>query len=454
MVTVRKAEADYLTSYYNRTGSQILVVYGKRNVGKTFLLRDFAQDKPCSYYLAESASEREQCFQWGRKLRKKGAELSQYPDYGEILKSLAGGGNDKRVIIIDEFQYLVKAGGQFMKALVDFVHNRSGKVPVLVILCSSSIGWVENSMITRIGESAYGLSGVFKIREPDFKGIMELFPEYSMKRGIETYAVLGGLPGLWEYFDEKLSIKENICRYILNRTSFLYGEGQRIVAEELRETGVYNTLLSAIAAGYVRLNDLYRHTGFSRAKISVYLKNLMELELVERVFPFHVEGKGDTQKGCYRISNHLVNFYFTYLYPNFTSLEELSPGEFYNQLVAPTFKSYVAEYFKAVCRQYIETLSKQKRLPVEVGRVGRWNGKAGSIDIAAQGKNGEILVGICNWSNPLMHYGDYERLLSCAERAGFKTDYIYLFSASYFDEMLNLEAKIKENLKLISMDEL
>ena len=140
--------------------------------------------------------------------------------------------------------------------------------------------------------------------------MMEYFSGFSMEQCIEAYAVLGGIPGLWNHFSDKLSIKENICRNILDSKAFLFGEGQRMVEEELRETGVYNTILSSIAAGNHKLNDLYLHTEFSRAKISVYLKNLMELELVEKIFSYDTEGKANTQKGIYRISNHFVHFYF------------------------------------------------------------------------------------------------------------------------------------------------
>ena len=132
----------------------------------------------------------------------------------------------------------------------------------------------------------------------------------------------------------------------------------------------------------------------------------------------------------------------------------MTPGEFYNQYIAPTFKSYVAEYFKTVCKQQIEKWNKWGRLPFEVDRIGEWVGKLGTIDVIAQNENGETIVGICNWDKPMMRYDDYEWLLFCAEKAKLRTDYIYLFSVRRFDEKLNLEAKVKQNLKLISLDEM
>ena len=454
MLLGRTSELKHLNSYYDQEGSQIMVVYGQRNVGKTELLRQFAEDKPSYYYRARSASEREQQYQWGRELGKMDIKMPKYPSFREILKSLISEKSGKKVIIIDEFQYIIKSSDSFMKELVSFVHSYWQSANVMVILSSSSIGWVENSMINKIGDAAYELSSFLKIKELSFEQISEFFPGFSMEQCIETYAVIGGIPGLWEHFSDKVSIKENICRNILEPNSLLRYEGQRIVEEELRETNVYNTILASIAAGNHKLNDLYLHTDFSRAKISVYLKNLIELELVEKVFSYDTEGKENTQKGIYRISNHFVDFYFTFIYPNLTDLELLMPTEFFKKHVAPSFKRYVAEYFRTVCRQHIEKWNKWGQLPIKIDRIGEWVGKLGNIDVIAQNENGETIVSICNWDKPMMRYDDYEWLLFCCQEAKIQVDYVYLFSVRRFDEKLNLEAKVKNNLKLISLEDM
>lgn len=454
MVWGRTSELKYLNTYFDREESQIVVVYGERNVGKTALLDQFVQDKPYSYYRARSASEREQRYLWGSEIERSGGKVSKYPSFTEIFRFLSAERANKKVIIIDEFQYIIKAGSEFMNELTAFVKEIDRDMHVMIVLCSSSIGWIENSMINRIGEAAHDLSGLLKIRELGYETIMEYFPGFSMNQCIEAYAVLGGMPGLWKHFDDKLSIRENICRNILNRGCYLHDEGQRIVEEELRETAVYDTILASIAAGNHKLNDLYLHTEFSRAKISVYLKNLMELELVEKIFSYDTEGKANTQKGIYRITNHFVDFYFTFLYPNLSRLEQLPPEKFYNSYIAPAFKGYVAEYFKTVCKQYIEKWGKWKRLPIEVERIGEWVGKFGTIDVIAQSGEGETIIGICNWDKPMMRYDDYEWLLFCAQKAKLRVDYIYLFSVGRFDEKLDLEAKVKRNLRLIRLDEM
>lgn len=454
MLLGRTSELKHLNSYYDQDGSQIMVVYGQRNVGKTELLRHFVEDKPNYYYRARSASEREQQYQWGRELGKADIKLPKYPTFAEIFQAIIRERENKKVIIIDEFQYIIKSSDTFMRDLVSFVHDYWQTQNVMIILVSSSIGWVENSMISKIGDAAYELSSFLKIKELSFDYMMEFFPGFSMEQCIEGYAVMGGIPGLWEHFSDKVSIRENICRYILDSNAYLRFEGQRMVEEELRETNVYNTILASIAAGNHKLNDLYLHTEFSRAKISVYLKNLMELEIVEKVFSYDTDGKENTQKGIYRISNHFVDFFFTYIYPNMTDMETMLSADFYKKHIMPTFRTYVAEYFKTVCRQHIEKWNKWGQLPIQIDRIGEWVGKLGTIDVIAQNEKGETIVSICNWDKPMMRYDDYEWLLFCCKEAKIKVDYVYLFSVKRFDEKLNLEAKVKNNIKLISLDDM
>lgn len=453
MIIGRTTELNYLNNYYDRAGSQILVVYGQKYVGKSELLKEFVSDKPHYFYHARACVEREQQFWWGNELAGMDIATSKYPSYGEILEGIISKPTKKKVIIINEFQHIIKNSDTFIKELVSFVKKQWNRQDVLVILCSSSIGWIENNMIAKIGDAAYELSGLLKVKELDFEYLKEYFLNYSTKECIETYAVLGGFPGLWKYFSDKISVEDNICRNLLDRNSFLFGEGERIVKEELREMSVYNTILASLAAGNNKLNALYDHTQFSRAKISVYLKNLMELEIVEKVFSYDSDGRENTQKGIYRICNHLVDFYYTYMYPNMSQLYMEPALTFYDRFIAEKFKTFTARYFGKVCTQHIEKLNENNKLPFYAEEMGEWVGKVGTIDLIAEGDEKSLIVG-CNWDKPVYTYDDYEWLNFCADKARIEPDHIYLFSVEQFDEKLVSEAKLRKYLHLISAREL
>ena len=163
MLLGRTTELGYLNNYYDRDGSQILIVYGQKHIGKTALVKEFMKDRPGYYYLARACSEREQAYQWGRQLVHDGYIVDKFPSFQDIFEKIAHRVTGNKVLVIDEVQNIVRASDNFMKELVAFVHSQWNRDNVMVILLSSSIGWIENSMITRIGEAAYELSGLLKI---------------------------------------------------------------------------------------------------------------------------------------------------------------------------------------------------------------------------------------------------------------------------------------------------
>lgn len=329
----RETELHYLNQYYNTQDSRILVVYGQSGVGKTALLKAFCADKGAVYYRARSCSEREQRYQWAKELGYS-QEEEVCPEYEELFEKMAEPFSDeKMILVVDEFHYIVKGDSGFFARLNQFA--KSSSAPVLVILCSSAAGWVENCMVRKIGGEAAAISGFLKVRELGIGQMQELYPEYSQDDCVQLYAVLGGVPGLWNRTDRKLSAADNLIDCIVNKYSSIHGKMAGCLAEELRETAVYNTLLATMATGSGRLNDLYHRTAFSRAKISVYLKNLMEIGLVEKV-----------GAGSYRITKPYVRFYFRFIYPHQSLLEELTPKQFYKEIVEDAFPGFVREAYR------------------------------------------------------------------------------------------------------------
>lgn len=451
MLIGREAELKQLEQYYEREGSQIVVLYGQKNIGKTSLVKEFAKDKANVYYMSRSCSEREQLFRWSAELVGKGYSVSEYPSYMEIVTEIVGANENKVVLVVDEFQYIVKTGSTFMDELVSFVRQNQEK-RIFVVLCSSSVGWVENTMLEKLGRNAYVLSGLMKLKELKFYDLMEFFPYYSMEQCVECYSILGGVPGLWMHFGDKMTIQDNVIRNILPPTGNLMNEALEIMSEELRETAVYNTILASIAGGKTKLNDLYLHTGFSRAKISVYLKNLMELEVVEKVFSFETEGREQTQKGIYRIKNHLLYFYFRFIYPSLSDLNNLDRVSFYQSCIGPGLKAYASEFFKDVCLEILEERNREGQLAFEYKKSGEWVGKNGLIDIVAQDNEGNTLVAKCCYDKAMFTYDEYEKLIENMKMAKVQDAHIYLFSIGRFDERVSLEAKVKKKLHLFAIN--
>lgn len=440
----RTVEINFLEQHYGREGSQLLVVYGDKGVGKTRLLEEFSRGKKGSYYLARACSAREQLCQWSAELRELGAELPKFPGWAELLPVVLPQTAGKQVLIIDEFHHVIKGDAGAFEALVRFMEDRLLSRPVMIVLVTSAAGWVENNMVGKLGAKASLITGFLKLRALSFASMREIFPEYGTEDAIGCYAVLGGVPDYWNSFSKKCSFRENLIRNLLSKDGRFYNAMMLLPEQELREPGVYNTILAAMARDCNKLNDIYRHTGFSRAKISVYLKNLMELELVEKVYSFDTAGRANMQKGVYRISNPYIRFYFKYLFPNQSALEQMTPEAFYTAKVEGSFALFAEEAYRKVCRE---------RMAEEYRNVGEWLGKTGSLDIVASEGGEHYCVAACCYSRR-MTYEDYEWLLFSAKKARIKPASIRLYCEKGFDEMLwKAEKKGKGKLQLMRIGE-
>lgn len=454
MLKGRETELDFLNSYYDRVGSQVMVIYGQKGVGKTTLIEEFLQGKNCLYYEAVPCSTRQQLFYMGQHLRDLGVSMPEYPSFEEVFSLFRTESIRKRVLVIDEFHNFVKTDTEFFESLNTFLKKEKERNSFFVILCSSSIGWVENSMMEKTGEYSDMFTAFYRVNELKYRDFVQAFPGFTQYDSIGAYAILGGVPGLWQFFNDEFSLRDNIESFILQSNEKLYDYGQQLVAEELRETAVYNTILCTLAQEKNKLNELYQHTGFSRAKISVYLKNLIQLGIVEKVASTQTQGRENTRKGVYRIRNSYVHFYYRYLFPNQNKLMTMEAERFYDVCIAPTFRKYTADYFVLACREFLERENELQRLPFEYVRAGQWYGKMGNIDFMLEDDEENMLAGICNWDKNVMSYEDYEWFLFNQDQAKIQADYVILFSATGFDPRLKQEAHRNPQLTLLTIDQL
>lgn len=453
MFVGRDSEINLLKSYEKRNGNQVMIMYGLEGVGKSTLVKEFIKDNQSSLlFNCKSLFEREQLYHFSNYDHKE-LGLSEYPDFTQLFDTIDNYFTDldnKNILVFDEFQFLLKYSTEFTASLFNMIKNSEKEY--FVILISSSIDWVENSMVKKIGLDARNITGFFKVKELSFTAFREYFGKMRFDECVSGYAILGGIPGLWCYFDRNKNLKDNIINNILDVKAPLLTKGEEFVSKELRETGVYNSILCALACGKNKLNDLYNHTLFSRAKISVYIKNLMELGFVTKEFSVDTEGRSNTQKGIYDICINFVDFTYKYLFPYRTSLDSTNASLYYDEYIKPNLKSYTAKFFPIICREYLENQNTYGNLPIRFNKVGKWIGKLGTIDYVCTDENNNTMLVLCNWEKPMMRFDDYEWLLFCAKQAKIRADYCMLISAGGFDEKLKFAGNSKKNISLVTLD--
>ena len=451
----RTNEIKQLLKLYEEGHNRIAFVYGAPQSEKEELIRQFLPGKKYFYYCARNASVEEQLAWLSGEVEKQYQIKLQKHSYDECFTRIKSGDSSKLVVVIDEFDRIAKKDPSFFQSIVALKNRKLYPGPVFIILLSSSLTWSRRDMEKTLGEDLNAVDTTIFLEELSFLDIVRTFPNYSVKESVQLYGIIGGVPAYLNRWDESKPVKENVCNLILSQRGALHTEAEDYVASELRELSVYDTILSAMAQGNEKLNDLYRRTGYSRAKISVYLKNLASFDIVAKVNSFETGGWDNAKKGVYRISHHLVDFWFTFVYPHLSESVTMAPEAFYDTYITPGLDVYLRPYFVGVCREYLSLMNMVGKVPIKIERMGTWVGKEGTIDIIGQDHVRENVVGICNWADEELSFARYTKLIEDMKSARIHAKTIYLFSARSFDIKLKaLEHQSKSAVTLVDMNEL
>ena len=453
MVT-RTNELKKLEAIYQNDSSDIVLMYGRIGCGKESLLDSFTTGKSYFYYRSRQCSDDKQLAYFDKQMRQTYNYLKIGQSFEECFKNFRSKDGSKHVVIIDEAQFSIKKSNQLFDSLIDLKNGKLFPGSVMIIIVSSSIVWAENTFYDIVGTHKNAVDESIKLENLSFLDVVRAFPDYSVAQSVSTYGIIGGVSEYVARWNGKRTIKQNVCEHILSPTGFLYKEAEGYISTELRELSCYNTILGSIASGNEKLNDLFEDTGYSRAKISVYMKNLAAFDVIDKVVSFETGGWDNTKKGVYRIVDPYINFWFTFVYPHLSELISREPESFYNEFIAPHLDEYLQAYFVDVCREYLHLLNVVEKLPIKLVKIGTWIGKEGTIDVIGQSSNRENVVGICNWADKQMSYVRYEELLESMKKARISANTVYLFSATKFDSKLVELSKENKSVVLVDMTEL
>ena len=433
----RASERKILDEIFASQKSGLVILYGRPGIGKTALVSEFIKGKDAFYYLCRDCTEREQVFtirrECGEGFENKEPFWSNESSetLKDIMQTVAGPDKDgvvRHIIVLDEFHLCMKEKG-LTEAIISILSDKDRFEHVMFVLCSSSVNWVENEMVGELGLAARYIVKFMKLKELSFMELGQWFNNrYSIEECIAVNAVTGGVPAYLKLWDERKSAGANIKRLFLEENAPLAEEGEHVLNTELRELAAYNTILLSLATGRNKLNDIYLRTGFSRAKISVYIKNLIKLDVVEKVFSADPGNSDNAQKGLYRIRDNFLDFWYRFIFYNRSAIA-LGNGEaLYDEKIKTEFKEYQRESFAGLCLEYLKLMARHKRLKAEYDRWGSWYGKTGRIDILAADAEGRTLAAVCNWGDKRPNADMYNEILDLTHKAGIKPEEVFLFT--------------------------
>jgi hypothetical protein len=400
----REAELAFFREHFDRPGAGMVVLYGRRRVGKTELLREFARARRTVFYVAEMGSVADQLASFSSQafeaLGESALSGTVFPKWEAALRFLAQrGAKERLLVVLDEFPYLVDSDPALPSILQRAWDAALKRSRIFLVLCGSSVGVMEREILGARNPLYGRRTGQWRLEPLGPREAGLFFPGLPADGRIEAWAVAGGVPAYLEVFARGRTTRENVTRGVLARGAPLFDEVRFLLLQELRDPRTYFSLLRAMAAGNTRPNEIAQAAGLGdRGVASRYLETLRVLQLVERAYPVTEVRPEKSRKGQYRIADPFVRFWFRFVLPNKSALEAGEADVVYDRKIAPALDDFVAPAFEEVARRFVRRPPRPSPFPVVYDRVGAWWDREAEVDVVAVGPEGEVLLGECKWS--------------------------------------------------------
>lgn len=454
----REAETATLENEYARNGSSLVILYGRRRVGKTSLINKFIEGKNALFFLASEESEAQN----RESFKQRAADFinssllrhAAVSNWDVIFKAIIDTEFDKKpIIVIDEFQYIGKSNPAFpsifQRIWEEILKNKS----FMVILCGSLISMMESQTLN-YDSPLYGRrTAQIRLKQIPFRYYGQFFPDRSEKELIEMYSVTGGVPKYIELFSECDDIYSAIRQNVLNTSGYLYDEPHFLLQQEVSEIGSYFSLIKAIAAGNSKLSAIATVLETKTTNLTKYLKTLIDLDILEREVPVTEDNPEKSKRGLYRIRDNYIKFWFAFVYPNMSFLESGNTEIVMSKIRKGFVSNQIAFVYEDICREKMWRLSAEGVWDFHFSKIGRyWDSKV-EIDIAALDPDRKnLILGECKyWTEPVgvNILKDLEKKAESVtwESGRRKTNYV-LFSISGFTPELESYVATRPDVKL------
>jgi AAA+ ATPase superfamily predicted ATPase len=394
----RELELAALERFYAEKGSQLVIIWGRRRVGKTELVKQFVKDKPNYIYMAKVLPTQAQIDNFLKGFCESISEpVPRITDWKGAFEFVLNKLKTKRkvVIAVDEFPYAIQGDAATLSYFQELWDNfLSKRQDIMLILLGSTISMME-SYVLGYRSPLYGRrTGQIKLEKLGLRHVRKFFPTWSLRDVIYAYSILDGIPAYLLNFDPKLDIWVNVKKNFLDFSRFLSQEPQILIKEELREPVNYMSILEAIANMNFKLIDIANAIQMPAYNLPKYLRVLEELGFIKRIVPVTAK-KPKVRDTLYKFADNYLNFYFRYIHPRTT---EINAGkiDFVLDHIRKDIDFYVGKFiFEKICEEFL-----QLKPPFQFERIGPFWKKDVEIDrVVINEHSGDVGFVECKWSD-------------------------------------------------------
>jgi len=441
----REKELESLRGVFAARGASLYVLYGRRRLGKTTLLRRFTEGVPSVYHMADRGTERDAiqllAQSMAQALREPTLASASFDDWYSLFAAFDRFRPDHKIcLILDEYQYLTEIQPALSSIVQRWWDQHWSSQNIMLVLCGSVLSLMYKETLSRESPLFGRRSAQWLIKPLRFRDAHSFGNRLPAADAIDLWSLTGGVPRYLELARGAKGLYDALLKLVLRKDGPLYAEARFLLQEEVSVANVYWSLLHVIGSGAARISEISGRLRMPANQLTRYLAALQDLGYVSRIVPLTEKSPEKSKRGLYQIVDPFLRLWFGVV-SRYESLIEFGRGEDALRMMKPTLSSHVAWCFEDICRQYVEDRASE----MGVVKVGRCWDRRHEIDVAGLSSDGRVaLVGECKTSRRPVGVGalrslrDKIRLLSVAPHG---QPHLMVFSTGGFTEALRREAR-------------
>ena len=466
----RERELASLKQFYDKDGTGMTVIYGRRRIGKSTLITEFVKDKKTIFYTATKVGKNRNLELFSRQVvdtLMPGVEDISFHTTEAVFDFIDKNiGNDKIVLVIDELPYWAERDEALLSILQKYIDTIWNDKNLKIILCGSALSFMEKKVLSEKSPLFGRRDSQIKLEAFNYLDAAQFVPNYSSEDKAICYGITGGVAKYLAMIDSAKSIDENIIRLFFRTDGYLYDETRNLLKQEFYDISIVNNIVEQIASGENTLNTIAGKIGEKEPTVLYSLDKLINVGLVEK--KKCITDEKNKKKTQYVLKDYMFKFWYEFI-PKATSVIEMGQGElYYQKAVKPVLHSFMGSVFEEMCRYYTLKQGITGEYGCLLTSVGSWwgvenitdkngNVRAQSADIdvvAISDIDKKAVIGECKFKNEKIDKSIYETLIRRGKliAARYKVSkYIFFSLSGYTEWFQNLK---DEDVLLLTLESL
>lgn len=402
----RSRELELLDNLWQSPKATLLILYGRRRVGKTRLLTHWLQNRPGEglYWVAEPASALTQLRSFSQALMAfMDPEANVPPDFTfgswELaFRQVSLHAQQRRIVLfIDEVTYLIDVNPEFVGLLQKVWDRWLSNSNLMLALSGSQMGLMRKHLLDYEAPLHGRATAQMQLLPLPYAATEQYFPDYDAASRVHLYAMWGGVPAYWERLDGDKPILENLRQNILPAHAWMIDESRILLQDFITDLHNYVGILRAVADGQQALNEISKRTGLTSSKASFYLSVLRDTGFVVRYVPITQRGT-DSRRGRYVVTDPYLRFFYRFVSANQSKLA-LGQMQPLLDIIESDMPNFIqVNTWQELCREWLLLASAQGEIPVSIEEVGSEWARSSVIDVVGiSDVDRSLVLGDCYW---------------------------------------------------------